>query len=118
MKLILDPSGVNYTRVMPLYDFKFPDDEKERIKFAENVFNELEQNGKQLLLLNHPRKRFRIGVYQLNDFVYLIQSIKTESFSKNNLYVADASHLDDFKKIAKYLEDIYYGSGKNQIKTR
>ena len=117
MKLLLDPNGINYTRVMPLYDVTLPEDEAERIKFAKNVFDELENGGKQILLLNHPRKRFRIGVYELNNFVYLIQSVKTESFSKNNLYVADDTHLDDFKKIAKYLEGIYYGSSKNQIQT-
>lgn len=109
MRLVLKPDALNYTKVFPLYDFKVPG-EKEQIELAQSMYQDLEANGKEIIVYSHPRKGYRIGVYTTPGYAYLIQSLDSnKNYYANTLYVAFESHLEDFKKLAKYLEGVYYG---------
>jgi len=122
MQLVLKPDGINYIKVLPLYDFEIPE-EKEGIEIARAIFEELQRDGQKVIVYNHPRKNYRIGVYTLNQYVYLVQSVgQHKNFYMNTVYVADDKHINDFLKIAKYLESLYYNGNSipknNRINTR
>jgi len=111
--LLMKPNSPNYTTVFPMYELLGDFTEKDKINYAKDIFDELESQGTPVLEYRHPRKGYKLGVYELNGYVYFFQCLKVQGVFKNNLYVAVSSHKDDFVKICKYLEKLYYGSSIN-----
>ena len=112
--LLMNPNLPNYTTVFPMYELLGDFTEKEQINLAKDIFDEIDSDGSILLEFKHPKKGYKLGVYELNKYVYFFQCLKVQGVFKNNLYVATSSHKDDFLKICKYLEKLYYhGSSIN-----
>ena len=111
--LLLNPDLPNYTSVFPMYELLGDFTEKAQIELAKDIFEEIDSQGVVVIEYRHPRKGYKLGVYELGDYVYFFQCLSVNGVFKNNLYVASSSHKNDFVKICKYLEKMYYGSTKN-----
>lgn len=103
-KLLLNNKARNHIKVLPLKDFVAPEDEGERIKWCEKTFEDLKnsEDAKRLLLSKDRKKGILIAVWQLNDVFYLIQSMRNEFSSYNNVIYL-TKNKDDATNIAKFL---------------
>lgn len=106
-KLLLNNNARNHIKIMALYNNPdVPDDEGERIRWCEKMFNNLQNSDKAVRIFSnkHVKKGFAISVWELDGLYYLIQSIRNEFGTYNNvIYINDIK--EDTLNIAKFLKE-------------
>lgn len=103
-KLLLNEKARNHIKIMPLTDVVLPEDEGDKIRWCEAQYNLLlnSNDAKRLYYYKNVRSGILIAVWELNDLYYIIQSIRNEFKTYNNvIYIHNEKN--DCINIAKFL---------------
>jgi len=106
-KILLNQKGRNHIRIFPLYkDVCIPEDEADKIRWAQAKFEELENSSEaeRLYIFKSVKKGYLVSVWQLNDLYYLVQSIRNE-FSTYNSTIYITNEKNDMLAISKFLRE-------------
>jgi uncharacterized HAD superfamily protein len=105
-KLLLNNNARNHIKFLPLNNsVEIPETEKERILWCESRFNEL-SNADNIIrhfTYKNGKKGYSIGVWEYNGLYYLIQCIKNEFGTYNDVIYIE-KNKDDLIAIAKFLQ--------------
>ena len=105
-KLLLNERARNHIKIMPLTDVILPEDEGDKIRWCEEQYNLLlnSDDAKRLYYYKNVRSGILIAVWELNDLYYIIQSIRNEYKTYNNvIYIHN--ERNDCINIAKFLRN-------------
>lgn len=105
MKTKLNKLSRGHYRVMNMTNLPIPEDEGEQIQWCEGIVNQLETRDDVETLYTHrsAKKGFLVASYKMDDYFYLVCSIKTEYklVEITDIYLMDSQN--DCINVAKFL---------------
>lgn len=106
-KLLLNQSGRNHIKILPLLDdVTLPTEPGDKIRWCEETYYRLQNNdnAKRLCLYKNRSKGYLISVWEADSVYYLIQCIRNE-FKTFNDTIYITKNGEDALAIAKFLKD-------------
>ena len=107
-KLLLNNNARNHIKIFPMRDTikDLPESEADRIEWCRAEFRKLQHSSeaKRLCIYKNKSKGYLISVWELQGLYYLVQCIRNEFKTFNDvIYIND--NKDDTLSIAKFLTD-------------